>query len=203
MTQKRCCASRFADFKAMKLVAVLVVAVLFYSAPCSAQCDRPGNDLIRDPQSGGRDVVITTADEIQRSGIFDNDFDFLLRMAAVESNYGVSTALGVGGIWRIHQFDVFFGVDQYMKMQTQLEHDLQENFCFLWTIDIRYSSMNAPLYSALTVMLYLRQIGETIPSDAESQADLWIRAFNKNGDRQEFISISRSIRGTSYFIKTH
>ena len=180
----------------VQLAAALVFAGLFCGALAEPQCDTAGTDETLRTQASGEDVVEATADKIRDSGIFGNDHEFLRRMAAVESNFGETRGPG-GGIWRVSSA-VYNRADGYMKNEAELENAIFDNFCFRWSECIHsvgYSAMNVPLYSALTVMVYLRQIGEVIPTSIAQQARLWTNTFNKDGDQQEFIGRSNALRG--------
>ena len=92
-------------------------------------------------------------------------------------------------------------MDEFILSQQEtptLQSQFEEHFCFSWSANVtprKYSAMDVPLYSALTVMAKLSSIGQSIPQDTEEQADFWTKHLNRNGDEQEFISISKSLRG--------
>ena len=182
----------------------LVFFVFFCSASVvSSQCDNQDVDRTLEPQAAGDAVVKATADKIVDSGIFGDDHDFLRRLAKVESDNGVDGTVQ-GGIWRIKE-GIFKDVDIFIKSQTEtptLQCQFYDAFCFTWSDDVRgYGAMDVPLYSALTVMVYLKSIEQTIPKDIQRQADqLWTKFLNRNGDEQEFISCSRSIRGNAIIL---
>ena len=97
--------------------------------------------------------------------------------------------------------ETFKDVDVFILLQQEtptLQSQFEEHFCFSWSVEVtsrEYSAMDVPLYSALTVMVYLSSSGENIPQNTEQQAELWTKYLNSNGDEQEFISISRLLRG--------
>ena len=180
----------------------LVFLVLFCSATVvSSQCNTQGVDRTLEDGATDEDVVMATADKIGDSGIFGDDHDFLRRMAKVESDNGMQ--MGLGGIWRIDS-GTFKDVDDFIMSQQEtretptLQSQFEEHFCFSWSADVtpkKHRAMDVPLYSALTVMVYLSSAGENIPQSIEQQAKLWTKYLNRNGDKQEFISCSRSLRG--------
>ena len=175
----------------VQLAAALVFAGLFFGALAEPQCDTAGTDETLRDQAKGDDVVQETANKIRRSGIFGNDHEFLRRMAAVESNFGETRGPG-GGIWRVSS-RVYSKADGYLKNEVELENAIFDNFCFRWSDIVRYSALDVPLYSALTVMVYLKQAGVVIPDSIEQQAELWTNTFN--GAQHEFIARSNALRG--------
>ena len=178
----------------------LVFLVLFCSASVvSSQCNTQGVDRTLEDGATGEDVVTATANKIRESGIFDEDHDFLRRMAKVESDNG--REMGLGGIWRVDS-GTFKDVDESILTPT-LQSQFEEHFCFSWSANvtpIEYRAMDVPLYSALTVMVRLNSTGENISQDTEMQAELWRKHLNRNGDEQEFINGSRSLRGNKISI---
>ncbi|CAI8020539.1 von Willebrand factor A domain-containing protein 2 [Geodia barretti] len=176
----------------------LVFLVLFCSATVVfSQCNTQSVDRTLEDGATGGDVVKATADKIRESGIFGDDHEFLRRMAKVESDNG--RIMGPGGIWRV-DLETFKDVDVFILLQQEtptLQSQFEEHFCFSWSVEVtsrEYSAMDVPLYSALTVMVYLSLTGQIIPQNTEQQAELWTEHLNRNGDEQEFISISRSLR---------
>ena len=170
----------------------LVFVALFYNVV--AQCNSGGVDQTLQPQATGEAVVTATANKIN---ILDDDRGFLRRMAKVESDNGVET--GPGGIWRVSS-SIYMIVDTHILLQSdQMLQSLFENtFCISWSADVSprgYDAMDVPLYSALTVMVYLSTVGRDIPETIQDQADLWNEFFNNNGDREVFITRSRMLRG--------
>ena len=177
----------------VQLAAALVFAGLFCGALAEPQCDTAGTDETLLAQASGDDVVQETANKIRRSGIFGNDYEYLRRMAAVESNFGETRGPG-GGIWRVSS-NVYSKADGYLKnkQEAELENAIFDNFCFRWSDIVRYSALNVPLYSALTVMVYLKQAGVVINDSIEQQAEVWTNTFN--GAQHEFIARSNALQG--------
>ena len=183
----------------------LVFLVLFCSASVvSSQCNTQGVDRTLEDGSTGEDVVKATADKIRESGIFGDDHDFLRRMAKVESDNG--REMGLGGIWRV-DFGILKDMDKFILSQQEtptLQSQFEEHFCFSWSANvtpIEYRAMDVPLYSALTVMVYLSSIGQNISQNIEQQAKFWTKYLNRNGDKQEFINCSRSL-GSNKIVPT-
>ena len=188
----------------------LVFLVLFCSATVVfSQCNTQSVDRTLEDGADGEDVVKATADKIRESGIFGDDHDFLRRMAKVESDNRRN--VGMGGIWRVDS-GTFKDMDDFILSQQEtpetptLQSQFEERFCFSWSANVtlrNYSAMDVPLYSALTVMVYLSLTGQIIPQNTEQQAELWTEHLNRNGDEQEFISISRSLRGNKFLSSTN
>ena len=170
------------------------------------ECNTQGVDRTLEDGATGEDVVKATADKIRESGIFGDDHDFLRRMAKVESDNG--REMGLGGIWRV-DFGILKDMDKFILSQQEtptLQSQFEEHFCFSWSANvtpIEYRAMDVPLYSALTVMVYLSSIGQNISQNIEQQAEFWTKHLNRNGDKQEFISISRSLRGNKFLSSTN
>lgn len=172
----------------------LVFVALFYNVV--AQCNSGGVDQTLEQQATGEAVVTATANKIN---IFDDDRGFLRRMAKVESDNGMET--GPGGIWRVSN-SIYMTVNAHISLQSDqptLQTLFENTFCISWSADVSprgYDAMDVPLYSALTVMVYLSTVGEDIPETIQEQADLWNKFFNNNGDREVFITRSRMLRGS-------
>ena len=126
----------------------------------------------------GTDVIKATVNKITESGIFSDDFQFLRRMAAVETNDGETAIFGDGGIWSVKR-DVFNIVNEYMsgdEGQSTLGVDIASAFGFSWseTIGSDRRKLDIPLYSALAVMIHIEmsrseivyEISQDIPSQA-------------------------------------
>ena len=188
-------------------VAALVFVVLFCSAVVvSSQCDnRPGVDETLRRGATGENVVTTAANRIRNSGIFGDDHQFLRRMAKVESDNGESIGSGMGGIWRVDT-KKFRKVNEYLLHENPCSHH-QEDPCLqeqleMLCIDLDvinredYEELDAPLYSALYVMIYLVEtLRRTIPDTIEAQAMLWKADLNSAGSEEHFIMIARQLQG--------
>ena len=185
-------------------VAALVFVVLFCSAVVvSSQCDnRPGVDDTLRRGATGENVVTTAANKIRNSGIFGDDHQFLRRMAKVESENGESIGPGMGGIWRVNR-EGFGKVNVYLlrnphQQDPSLQQQLEEMLCVDLDVihEANYEELDAPLYSALYVMIYLVEtLRRTIPDTIEAQAMLWKADLNTAGSEQHFIMIARQLQG--------
>ena len=164
--------------------AVLQLAALL----CCALFQRVDRTL--EEGATGEDVVTATVNKIAQSGIFKNDFQFLKRMAYVETNF---TELGEGGIWGINEDTIraVSGYILYIQSGKDLGMEIKDAFDFNWTEEIviddinrlyNHQKMNVPLYSALAVMIHI-SIGDTIQNDeTQLQAMLWKKLFKQQED---------------------
>lgn len=133
----------------------------------------------------GTDVVIATVNKIRESGIFPDDYQFLRRMAHVESNDGERTT--TGGIWHINRSYAWTKLQSFFRKIGQIENAqrlqmlVESAFNITWTSTFpTVAELNRPLYSALAVRLYIQARNETIPTDIPGQAALWEKLFIKN-----------------------
>lgn len=169
-------------------LAVLQLAALL----CCALFQRVDRTL--EEGETGEGVVTATVNKIAQSGIFQNDFQFLRRMAYVETNF---TELGEGGIWGINE-ETLRKVSRYIlyaKSGKVLGMEIEQAFAINWTEEIvindmmakyNHQKMNVPLYSALAVMIRIN-ISDTIENDETEQAILWKKLFKPQGDTNYFI----------------
>lgn len=167
--------------------AVLQLAALL----CCAVFQRVDRTL--EEGATGEDVVTATVNKIAQSEIFQNDFQFLKRMAYVETSF---TELGEGGIWAINAETIRIVSGYLLRVQSgkELEKKIENAFDFNWTEEIlidevsrsyNHQKMNVPLYSALAVMIHI-SIGDTIQNDETEQAMLWKKLFKPQGDTDYF-----------------
>ena len=173
----------------------LVFAALLRGGVSSSHCPAQANDKTLEEGAVGSDVVLATIQKVFDPELFPDDFEFLRRMAAVETADGDTAEPGGGGIWGISQ-DVFDTVTELMK-KSNLKNDIMEHFCFDWTDRVtRRVDLDIPLYSALSVMVIVYSLEkETVPESIEEQADFWVAQF-KNRDTSVFISTAESLLQT-------
>ena len=171
-----------------------------------SHCDNATIDITLMPRAVGMDVVLATVDKIQESGIFSDDFGFLRRMAAVETNDGERATNGSGGIWDVLTVEIL-AVDILMNSDPRgqdLDAKFKDIFCLCWSTTVTgYSELDVPLYSALTVMIRLVSLGRTIPDNIEAQAILWRDSFTVGGDPAEFIATAETLLGNKISISHH
>ena len=136
----------------------------------------------------GTDVVIATVNRIRDSGIFSDDFQFLRRMAYVETRDGETAIEGNGGIWNVNS-EVFRRVQRSLNTLRGFDFtdDIKDAFDFKWFEKVlTRQDLDVPLYSALTVMLRIHiTMGTEIPSELSAQAAIWNVLLN-GSPRAEF-----------------
>ena len=149
--------------------------------------------------SEGEETVIVTVNKIAGSGIFPNDFQFLKRIAYIETNYGQTVIPGDGGIWAI-SMDMLRITTRYVLYHPQgqqLGKEIVRTFSFNWTATVvvddcdavcNRTQMEVPLYSALAVMIYIRILDRTIQDNVPQQSLLWKRAFKSSDTNEAYFS---------------
>lgn len=174
------------------IVLVTIFLALLHTATPS--CETTDTDRTREKGATGTDIVTSTVRAIEESGIFEgaNRFEFLRRVARVETNDGKTAVRSDGGIWGV-SMDVLNDADRIIYINKSIAKEINENFCFDWdaAVGTDRNELDVPLYSALAVMV--RLVGRSVPADVFFQADLWIAVFNPSGDRESFISAAQSL----------
>ena len=143
----------------------------------------------------GDDVVIATVNKISESGIFQDDFQFLRRMAYVETNFGVTATPGSGGIWAVSE-TAFRVVTRTIQLSHFRPYGrlFESSFGLKWTEAVvignclqmnvcNRQKLDVPLYSALSVMVYtelLSHMSHMIPDNITQQAQLWKDLFHSS-----------------------
>ncbi|PAA60469.1 hypothetical protein BOX15_Mlig019589g1 [Macrostomum lignano] len=180
-------------------ILALLCAILHAMRPVTAAVDQT-----LQPKAKGADVVRATVRKIRNSCIFPNDLGFLLRVAYVESKFGLnantfrSDADGFGkGIWQLDKI----GFDDTKLGSSTKRNLVKEKFGIDWTT-MTYASanMNVPLYNALAARLLLSRKPAAIPSGIEAQAKYWKTYYNSGagkGSVDKFISDVKSIQPCS------
>ena len=176
-------------------VALLFAAIFPFSMPTS-HCEVSATDMTLVSGAIGKDVVLDTVNKIEDSMIFPENFGFLRRMAAVQTNDGTSAAPARGGIWGVGMM-IFNDVDMFMagdRRGLELAVQFEEAFCFNWYNNVReIDALDIPLYSALAVMIRLTAGLTDIPNNIVEQALIWRVTFNSSGDTERFIEIAEAL----------
>lgn len=174
------------------LLILLGASLIFQSSGCSicgCQALTAG--------SSGACVVKAAVTEIQRSGIFPSDNDFLRRIAYVESRDGTDSdtyrAGYHGGIWQVNEmaFQDTQDINSHPCLATK--HNLiKKHFGIDWTT-VKWMDLRKPFYSALAARLYLSNIPDLIPpsADIQGQANYWKEHYDTpagNGTVVKFIN---------------
>ena len=183
---------------------IFSLLVLHFAATL-AQKDRTLED-----EATGSDVVIATVNRIQSSGVFPDDYQFLRRMARVETNDGETLSQTTGGIWNIDSSPTWRKVQSFMKVSEerhQLQMQIQLALGITWNSTFpTYGDLKIPLYSALAVLVRIQSLKETIPDDIFGQADLWQRQFNNQPTtltKDDFISNATALQREQSKINYH
>ena len=181
----------------------LVFAALQLAAILHCAASKTRVDRTREVGAKGIDVVLAAVNMIKESvGIFSDDYQFLRRMAAVETNDGDTFTFGGGGIWNVNK-EVFMAVQAYMSSEegrSTLGIDIENTFYVNWMKTITsIQDLDTPLYSALTVMIHIEiskaDMTYEIPHDIPSQAIVWSNHFNKDRLPEEFTEIAEQLQG--------
>lgn len=115
-----------------------------------------------------QDITEAVIRRILRSEIFEEDFDFMVRIALVESYFGTDNktfrAKFDGGIWQVDEYK--FKLTQNVQNST-LRPILQEyhaaiksEFNITWT-QVKWKDLLKPFYSGLSARLYLAILTDT------------------------------------------
>ncbi len=126
--------------------------------------------------------IINITKKIDNYGLGSPVWEFLTRVAKVESCYGshAGTNTGGGGLgpWQIDK--IAFQDTKNTKSHPNLKNiyaKLKEKSNIDWS-KIQYSDMTKPLYSALAARILLLNNPESIPTDEEGQAQYWKTHYN-------------------------
>ena len=141
-------------------------------------------DLTLTVDASGRDVVDAVIYKITASKIFPSDYNFLKRVAYVESRYGVNNITTNGGIWRIREA-IYLRTKNVTGFPTLIVTpiaNISTAFAINW-LTTTYADLRKPLYSGLAMSLYLASLNMTIPQTLISQGTFWQANYNQNISR--------------------
>lgn len=149
-------------------------------------------DLIRVTNSSGTEIVLSTVELVQKSGVFSNDHGFLRNLAHVESLDGTSSDTHNfsihGGIWRVRR-DAFDDISCSDDMKAKL----YIHFGLRWS-SVQWNDLKKPLVSAIAAMLYIHSRSSMLNlQDISVQAVEWADHYNGNGNYSLFFSRLNSI----------
>ena len=141
--------------------------------------------------------IINITKKIDSYGLGSPIWEFLTRVAKVESCYGThaGTNTGGGGLgpWQIDK--IAFQDTKNLKSHPNLKNvykKLYEKSKIDWN-KVQYSDMTKPLYSALAARILLLNKPGSIPSDEEGQAQYWKTHYNTSsggGTVEDFLNKS-------------
>ena len=148
-------------------------------------------DLTLKPEITGRDVVDTVIDQIKRSEIFGNDFGYIRRIAAVESNYGLDHAKTFrpgyhGGIWQMDEaiFEKTKDTSSYPALNEKYD-EIDSEFDIDWP-NVKWEDLRKPFHGGLASHLYMNTCAnESIPSSVQDQARHWKNNYNREEAHEE------------------
>lgn len=179
-------------------------AVLFLQLLLSVPGRRVDLTLQRD--AAGADVVRGVLSKMEMLNTFEEgstqaerqvDEQFMREMSYVESQDGAQYPLDDpdGGIWRMSR-EILEETQRYNY--PQLLADICRIFCIEWS-NVRYSDLRMPLYSGLTVRMYLFHLHNTsrgLPETAldEDRAGFWARHFGENKLPSQWLSLINQLR---------
>ena len=133
-------------------------------------------DLTLVERANGPDVTEATIQKIRRSQIFPDDYNFLERIAWIESEFGRAVRTpNDGGIWQVNS--AFFTQSKIKRLQP-LHEQINTVFGINWAA-VTYRDLLKPLYSGLAASLYLTSLPEQIPQQVVDQASFWLEYYNQ------------------------
>ncbi|XP_036370543.1 uncharacterized protein LOC118768355 [Octopus sinensis] len=134
---------------------------------------------------GGK-IAETVVILVKSQNILMEDYSFLRRLAAVQSNDGIPFTPDKGGIWRVT-------TDQLETVQEACGKSLmsycnigQERFN-VEMVSANYTELDKPLYSGYAMALYLLTLGDIIPMNLTDQAEYWKKFIVPEGNVTTFI----------------
>ena len=165
----------------------LLIAFSLYVLVCGAFCQNEcmdhanteGRDLTLSRGAFGSDVVRAAVSKIEASGIFGVDYQFLRRIAYVETNDGTDNeTYGEvdyhGGIWRVDKDD--FESTQG-DMYANLTIKIKDVYGIEWE-GVQWEELRKPFCSALAARLITELKCDNTPViSLRSQANCWARQY--------------------------
>lgn len=143
-------------------------------------------DLTIVERANGSDVTEASVVKIRRSQIFTDDFEFLDRLAFVESDFGTATeTANDGGIWQVNA--AYFQQSKIARLNS-FHNQINSAFGIFWP-NVTYTDLLKPLYSGLAARLYLASLSAPIPQKSEEQATYWIQNYNQRDFTEEVFII--------------
>lgn len=148
-------------------------------------------DLTLKPEEKGRAVVDTVIDRIKHSGIFENDFEYIRRIAWVESQYGTnaSTNYKQGGIWQMDKkkFVKTMNSETYPNLTDKYDK-IKSEFCIDWEV-VKWEDLSKPLHGGLAIYLYMSTCEDKIPYSIREQAIHWMKNYREESqtDKSKFV----------------
>lgn len=155
------------------------------------------------PRAGGVHVAAAAAATIDRVLPDGTGGDFLMRIAAQESNFGKAKGTfrpsGDKGITQVNTRSGFREVKRRIAMgegrvwaaAQKLKNDLG-----LDLTNLQPDDLDKPLVAMAVARLYVEAVGKPVPSDLEGQARWWKRHYNTylgSGTADQFVRSARKV----------
>ncbi|CAG7836003.1 unnamed protein product [Allacma fusca] len=140
-------------------------------------------DETRKEKSSGQDVVEATVDLISNSKVFPQDYNFLYRLAFVETHFGLAKDTfrnsETKGIWSLREEDYNLTKADPLK---EIHAHIIKHFKINWR-NTTYRQLNTPIYSGLAARLFLQTVSEDIPQTKVSQSHYWHKYYTQKPNK--------------------
>ncbi|CAG7720650.1 unnamed protein product [Allacma fusca] len=140
-------------------------------------------DETRKEKSSGQDVVEATVDLISSSKVFPQDYNFLYRLAFVETHFGLAKDTfrnsETKGIWSLREEDYNKTKADPLK---EIHAHIKKHFKINWR-NTTYRQLNTPIYSGLAARLFLQTVSEDIPQTKVSQSHYWRKYYTQKPNK--------------------
>ncbi|CAG7826653.1 unnamed protein product, partial [Allacma fusca] len=145
-------------------------------------------DKTKEERGHGVEVVDSVIRKIRRSQVFRDDYDFLKRIAFLETNFGADVHTFrdnyFGGIWQVPES--FLNITKSDKLN-ELHKEIRSSFDIDWK-SVQWTDLTKPLHSAIAIRLYIQTISENIPQTISKQGLLYEKIYNKRDASAQFIA---------------
>ena len=152
-------------------------------------------------EANGSEAVLLAVSAIHQSEIFGSDNDLLRRIAYVETRDGnlpnTFRESYNGGLWAVDE-DAFISTKNVVenpRLRSKIRL-IQQRLRINW-LDVQWSDLRRPLYSALAAQIIIYNAPRFIPpaSDSIGQAQFWLEYYNRDGDITDFVTTSAELEG--------
>lgn len=153
-------------------------------------------DLTSTPEASGSSVVLSTVDLIERSEIFEDDYQTLRRIARLETSDGTNQLTyrpyHYGGIWNINK-------TIFNSLHVNLAHGngMWRIFGINWN-SVKWEDLRKPLYSGLAARLFINQItGGASLYQTYFQANMWSNAYTSSQKTEsDYLKLASELNST-------
>ena len=149
-----------------------------------------------------KNTVQAIAKKINGYGLGADVTDFMVRVAAVESCYGLAT--GNVDVWQIDS--IAFKDTKDTKSHSSLKNKIKKlkEYNIDW-LKLSQTDMESSMTkNAIAARLVLSNIQEAIPTDLQGQAIYWKTKYNTSagdGSTNDFIKKSTSLKACTAYVK--